>query len=163
MGFGLTQCPPFRHNLPSLQARSLVRFVIDYEGHDPLLDRPSMGDRTDRSRLSGGMGRPWLQLRRPPEIMTWGLPARIGHNNGPPLEEPPPDIYVRYKWRQAHAAAWKTPSMSILKFRVARAEAAGVSYHAYMLELLDTGRHLQAADTRSMRPSPKTASDDTSD
>ena len=53
--------------------------------------------------------------------------------------------------------------MSILKFRVARAEAAGVSYHAYMLELLDTGRHLQATDTRSMRPSPKTASDDTSD
>ena len=27
---------------------------------------------------------------------------------------------------------------------MARAEAAGVSYHDYMLELLDTGRHLQA-------------------
>jgi hypothetical protein len=36
--------------------------------------------------------------------------------------------------------------MSILKFRLARAEAAGVSYEEYMLELLDTGRHLQAAD-----------------
>ena len=87
-------------------------------------------------------------------MLTWGLPARIGHNNGPPLEEPPPDLYVRYKWRQAHAAAWKTPSMSILKFRVARAEAAGVSYHTYMLELLDTGRYLQAGDVPSNTSRP---------
>ena len=122
-----------------------------------------MGDRYERSRLAGSAGRPWLQLRRPPEILAWGLPARIGHNNGPPLEEPAPDLYVRYKWRQAHAAAWKTPSMSILKFRVARAEAAGVSYHTYMLELLDTGRHLQAGNTPSIAPGPKASTADGAD
>ena len=38
--------------------------------------------------------------------------------------------------------------MSILKLRMARAEAAGVSYREYMLELLDTGRHLQARTWR---------------
>jgi hypothetical protein len=105
-----------------------------------------MGDRYERSRLVPDRGRPWLRLRRPAELVSWGLPAPIGHNNGPPLDEEPNDAYVRYKWRRAHAEAWKTPSMSVLKFRVARAEAAGVSYEAYVSELLDTGRHLQRED-----------------
>ena len=87
-----------------------------------------------------------LKLRTPPTILAWGLGAPIGHNNGPPLEDAINDAYVHYKWRKAHAAAWKTPSMSVLKFRVARAEAAGVSYRDYMLELLDTGRRLQVGD-----------------
>lgn len=93
---------------------------------------------------------PWLRGRRPPEIKAWGLvgvpPAGIGHNNGPPLEQPVNDAFVCYRWRKAHAAAWKTPSMSIVKFRMARAEAAGVSYEEYVSTLLDTGRHLQAGD-----------------
>lgn len=105
-----------------------------------------MGDRVEISRLVRGPRAPWLRLKRPPEIMNWGLPAPIGHNNGPPLEEPAVDAFVRYRWRKAHAEVWKTPPMSILRFRVARAEAAGVSYHEYMLELLDSGRHLQAGD-----------------
>ncbi len=111
-----------------------------------------MGDRYEHSRRIANAGRPWLRLRRPPELATWGLPAPIGHNNGPPLDEPQPDAYVRYKWRRAHAEAWKTPSMSILRFRVARAEAAGVDYRTYMLELLDTGRHLQAGDSLVREP-----------
>jgi hypothetical protein len=41
--------------------------------------------------------------------------------------------------------------MGILKFRVSRAEAAGISYEDYMLELLDTGRHLQADDVAKRR------------
>ena len=84
----------------------------------------------------------------PPEIIGWGLsvPARIGHNQGPPLDEPVADAFVRYRWRKAHAEVWKNPSLSILKLRMRRAEAAGVSYREYMLELLDSGRHLQAAD-----------------
>lgn len=107
-----------------------------------------MGDRFDRSRVLYDAGRPWLRLRRPSELATWGLPAPIGHNNGPPLDDDVADAYVRYKWRRAHAEAWKTPSMSVLRFRVSRAEAAGVSYREYMLELLDTGRHLQREDVR---------------
>ena len=89
-----------------------------------------------------------VSLRPPPEIIGWGLSsrARIGHNQGPPLDEPVGDAFVRYRWRKAHREAWKNPSLSIIKLRVARAEAAGVTYRTYMLELLDSGRHLQAAD-----------------
>ena len=110
-----------------------------------------MGDRVEHSRFLRGPRPPRLKLR-PPEIRAWGLTASIGHNNGPPLEDEPGDAYVRYKWRKAHKEAWKTPSMSVLKFRVARAEAAGVSYRDYMLELLDTGRHLQAGDKKDETP-----------
>ena len=105
-----------------------------------------MGDRVEHSRLLRGPKPPWLKLRRPPEIVAWGLPALIGHNNGPPLEDEVNDAFVRFRWRKAHREVWRNPSPSILKFRVARAEAAGVSYHDYMLALLDTGRHLQAGD-----------------
>lgn len=108
-----------------------------------------MGDRVEVSRLLRGPRAPWLKARRPPEIVAWGLAqpvAGIGHNNGPPLEEPVNDAFVRYRWRKAHAEAHKNPSMSILKFRVARAEAAGVTYEEYLSELLDTGRHLQKGD-----------------
>lgn len=109
-----------------------------------------MGDRVEISRLFRGPRAPWLKYRRPPEIVAWGLAlpaAGIGHNNGPPLDEPVNDAFVRYRWRKAHAEAWKKPPMSILKFRVARAEAAGVSYEVYVSTLLDTGRYLQAGDT----------------
>jgi hypothetical protein len=90
-------------------------------------------------------------MRPPPEIVAWGLPACIGHNNGPPLEDEVNDAYVRYRWRRAHREAWKNPSPSILRFRVARAEAAGVTYEAYVAELLDSGRHLQAGDVAARR------------
>ena len=100
-----------------------------------------MGDRVEHSKLLRGPRRPWLSRKPPDVILAWGMPAAIGHNNGPPIEDEVNDGYVRYKWRRAHAEAWKTPSMSILRFRVARAEAAGVTYEAYMSELLDTGRN----------------------
>ena len=84
-------------------------------------------------------------------MLTWGLPAPIGHNNGPPLDGQSNDAFIAWRWRKAHREVWKNPSLSILKFRVARAEAAGVTYREYMLELLDTGRHLQAADGERSR------------
>lgn len=115
-----------------------------------------MGDRVEKSRLLGGRRPLWEKSRTPATIRNWGLtsgaappesqPAPIGHNNGPPLEEAVNDAFVRYRWKTAHAEAWKNPSMDIMRFRVARAEAAGVSYRHYMLELLDTGLHLQAGD-----------------
>lgn len=110
-----------------------------------------MGDRVEVSRLVRGPRAPWLRMRRPRAIIEWGLPAPIGHNNGPPLEEHVNDAFVRYRWRKAHREAWKNPSMSILRFRVARAEAAGVTYEEYVSELLDTGRHLQAGDKPRQR------------
>ena len=107
-----------------------------------------MGDRVEKSRLVPGPRPQWLHQRTPPEIRNWGLPASIGHNNGPPLDDEV-DAFVRYRWKKAHAEAWKNPSMAVLKFRVARAEAAGVTYRDYMLELLDNGRHLQAGDRKA--------------
>lgn len=107
-----------------------------------------MGDRYDRNLRRPR--HPALRGLKPPtEIIVWGL-ARIGHNQGPPLDEPV-DAFVRWRWRKAHREAWKNPSMSVLKLRVARAEAAGVTYREYMLELLDSGRHLQAGDVKNRR------------
>lgn len=108
-----------------------------------------MGDRLERSRLLPPRLRLELSLRPPHEMLEWGLSARIGHNNGPPFDDEPNDAFVAWRWRKAHREAWKNPSMSILRFRVARAEAAGVTYREYMLELLDTGRHRQAGDAAS--------------
>jgi len=116
-----------------------------------------VGDRYDRSLRRPR--HPALRgLKPPPEIVAWGLstPARIGHNQGPPLEEPAGDAFVRWRWRKAHAEAWRNPPMSILRLRVARAEAAGVSYREYMLELLDSGRHLQAGDAAKRRRPKRT-------
>ena len=99
-----------------------------------------MGDKYDRNardkrrRFGGGVP--------PAPLLTWGL-AGIGHNGGPEIDEPVNDLYVRWRWKKAHREVWKNPSMAVLKFRVARAESAGVDYRTYMLELLDTGRHLQ--------------------
>jgi hypothetical protein len=112
-----------------------------------------MGDRYELRRRPRHAG--LEHLRTPPELVAWGLsgPARIGHNQGPPLDdEPVNDAFVRYCWRKAHAEVWKNPPLPILQFRLARAEAAGVSYREYMLELLFSGRHLQAGDKRRRKP-----------
>ena len=113
-----------------------------------------MGDRFDRTGGRAARGLAHLKGKPPPRIVAWGLgePAGIGHNNGPPIEDEAPGyLWRRYRWKKAHAEAWRNPSMAILKFRVARAEAAGVSYEEYVSELLDTGRYLQARDVRKRR------------
>lgn len=106
-----------------------------------------MGDRYDRDMMARRRRHEGLKFPEP--ILRWGLGsavAGVGHNGGPPLDEEPGYLVRRYCWKKAHREAWKTPPMPILKFRVARAEAAGVSYEAYMSELLDTGRRLQIED-----------------
>jgi len=102
-----------------------------------------MGDRYDRTQRHRRFG-----LKLPPApLLTWGLePPAIGHNGGPTIEEEPGYLWRRHCWTKAHREVWKNPGLSIMKFRVARAEAAGVSYRDYMLHLLDTGRHLQRQD-----------------
>ncbi|NKC33791.1 hypothetical protein [Falsiroseomonas selenitidurans] len=67
----------------------------------------------------------------------------LGHNGGPPLEDPDPDAgYRAYVWRRAHRKAWKTPPPEIALRRLARAEELGMSYKAYTLEILERGRYL---------------------
>lgn len=72
--------------------------------------------------------------------------AAIGHNGGPPLDpDPPHDPGASWRlfcWRKAHKAAWKTPPREIALHRLARAEALGMTYREYTLEILERGRYL---------------------
>ena len=105
-----------------------------------------MGDRYDRDQEA--KRKRFGQMVPPEPILTWGIGdvALIGHNGGPALDEAPGYLWRKHVWTQAYKKAWAPPSMAVLKFRVARAEAAGLSYHDYMLELLDSGKHLQKDD-----------------
>jgi len=75
----------------------------------------------------------------------------LGHNGGPELEEPPfawgeAPIDVYFAWKRAHEAVWKDVSYNTLLRRVRAAEALGLTYEEYVLELLFNGRHLQRED-----------------
>src|SRR5438270_3828918 len=80
------------------------------------------------------------------------LPNR-NDNGGPPLDddEGPEwgdgDIYVYYSWKNAHRKAWKPASRDMALFRLEKAEALGLTYEEYTLELLERGRYLSQADT----------------
>jgi hypothetical protein len=106
-----------------------------------------VGDRYDRDQMQ--RRRRFGHAVPPAPILSWGLPKcgglpKLGHNGGPPIADEPGYLWRTYRWTKAHAEAWKTPSLSIVKFRLARAAAAGVTYEEYVSALLDTGRHLQA-------------------
>lgn len=79
------------------------------------------------------------------------LPKR-NHNGGPPLEDykgpawGKGDPHRFMHWRSAHKAAWKPKSRDMALFRLAKAEAVGLTYEEYTLELLERGRHLSADD-----------------
>ncbi len=68
----------------------------------------------------------------------------IGDNGGPPLvEEDPADAsWKGWIWRKKHKAAWKTPPREIALRRLERAEALGMTYKEYTLEIMERGRHL---------------------
>ena len=76
------------------------------------------------------------------------------HNNGPPLEDEHVPEWGRggfgtyFEWRRAHRAAWKSIPAEVALRRLGKAEALGLSYEEYTLELLDTGRYLQEDDKR---------------
>ncbi len=71
------------------------------------------------------------------------VPAPIGHNGGPPLDPPDANAGWRgYCWRRAHKAAWKTPPREIALRRLERAEALGMTYREYTLEIMERGRYL---------------------
>jgi hypothetical protein len=66
----------------------------------------------------------------------------IGHNGGPPLEdEEDPGGWRLFVWRKAHKKAWKTPPREIALRRLERAEAAGMTYREYALEIMERGRY----------------------
>lgn len=63
----------------------------------------------------------------------------IGHNGGPPLDEPSVHGWHSYCWRQAHKKAWKTPPREIALRRLRRAEELGLTYEEYTAIILDRG------------------------
>jgi hypothetical protein len=79
--------------------------------------------------------------------------ARLGDNAGPALDddEGPEwgngDPYIYFNWKAAHRKAWKPASRDMALFRLEKAEALGLTYEEYTLELLERGRYLSAADT----------------
>lgn len=86
-------------------------------------------------------------MNRPPNPGTPdpGLPdPGPGHNGGPPLEPDVPDdpggSWRLFCWRKAHRSAWKTPPREIALRRLERAEALGMTYREYTLEILERGR-----------------------
>ena len=80
------------------------------------------------------------------------LPDR-NDNGGPPLDddEGPEwgdgDIYVYFSWKSAHRKAWKPASRDMALFRLEKAEALGLTYEEYTLEILERGRYLSQGDT----------------
>lgn len=74
------------------------------------------------------------------------------HNGGPPLDSyagpawKGGDPHKFLHWRNAHAKAWKPKSREIALFRLEKAEAVGLTYEEYTLELLERGRHLSETD-----------------
>jgi hypothetical protein len=79
--------------------------------------------------------------------------ARLGDNGGPALDDDDGpewgdgDPYVYFNWKSAHRKAWKPASRDMALFRLEKAEALGLTYEEYTLELLERGRYLSAADT----------------
>ncbi|HEX3575116.1 MAG TPA: hypothetical protein VHU42_10995 [Rhodopila sp.] len=69
-----------------------------------------------------------------------------GHNGGPPLEDEAAEdqgaSWRLFCWRKAHRSAWKTPPREIALRRLERAEALGMTYRDYTLEILERGRYL---------------------
>jgi hypothetical protein len=116
---------------------------------DPLRERPPPGRRKAGPRRPAG----WLLQRTNPEqtsipalsAVVLHFPARpqIGHNGGPLLTpDDPHESWRNYCWQRAHKAAWKTPPREIALRRLERAEALGITYREYTLEILERGRNL---------------------
>lgn len=72
-------------------------------------------------------------------------------NNGPPLDDDAPPwgrngIGRYFEWSAAKKKAFDAP-YDIAVMRARRAEALGLTYEEYTLEILERGRYLSAADT----------------
>lgn len=79
----------------------------------------------------------------------------IGDNGGPPLD--PEESWRHWCWKRARKRAWKTPPREIALRRLANAEALGLTYKEYALELMERGVYATAEQARAIiarRPTP---------
>ncbi|MEQ8355605.1 MAG: hypothetical protein RH942_08710 [Kiloniellaceae bacterium] len=65
--------------------------------------------------------------------------AGIGHNEGPPLVE---SEWHLVAWRMAVEEAWKNPPIEVVRRRLRRAQALGMTNRQYTLEVIERGRYL---------------------
>jgi hypothetical protein len=75
-------------------------------------------------------------------------PPSLGHNGGPPLEDPWIGEWNYYCWRRAYKKAWKTPPREIALRRLERAEALGMTSREYQAIILDTGVYVDERPSR---------------
>ena len=90
-----------------------------------------------------------IRTSRPSEITAADIPG-MGHNGGPPLDHVPEwgvGIGNYFVWRAASEAAFKSVPVETMLRRARKAEAIGVTYREYQLEILERGLYLQASDT----------------
>ncbi|MBI3676567.1 MAG: hypothetical protein HY243_08100 [Proteobacteria bacterium] len=64
----------------------------------------------------------------------------LGHNNGPDWDVA--ELFIAFCWKKALEKAWAPPTMEIGIRRARKAEALGVTYRQYVLEILERGRYL---------------------
>jgi hypothetical protein len=81
----------------------------------------------------------------------------IGDNGGPPLD--PEESWRHWCWKRAHKRAWKTPPREIALRRLANAEALGMTYRDYTLEILERGRFPDKPVVRVKEPAAPPALD----
>lgn len=84
-------------------------------------------------------------------------PIGIGHNGGPPLKEPrrrsaagTGAIGRFFDWRFAHRKAWKKPRDIALR-REEKAQALGLTYEEYSLEIMERGYHPQPEHAEAIK------------
>ena len=75
----------------------------------------------------------------------------LGHNGGPPLDDLPPwganGIGNYFDWKAAKDVAFSKVPPQIAMRRAKLAEAIGLTYTEYQLEILERGRYLQPSDS----------------
>jgi hypothetical protein len=81
----------------------------------------------------------------------WVIPLSewLGHNNGPDWFAS--ELFLDWCWKNAHEKAWAAPTPDIGIRRARRAEALGVTYKQYVLEILERGRYLDEETAAELR------------
>ena len=92
-----------------------------------------MGQDARAPKKLSAKSRAWLAAFAAPQ-RTYRPPFGIGHNQGPPLG----GRGKRNLWAGASKAAWSAP-VEVVRRRMRRAEAVGLTYREYTLEILERG------------------------
>jgi hypothetical protein len=83
----------------------------------------------------------------------------LGHNNGPDILESL--LFKEWRWRKVQEEAFAPPDAETGARWAKKAEALGLSYREYRLEMLERGRHPTDEDARRIRAARSRRSDPT--